>query len=456
MPNSPPQPLFLAILLAYLVALTGCDSHLPSKTPATTPRPTPVPAPSPQLSQARTLLIQGNHRRAADLYRQTLNSHPGSVPAYIGLAQASLRLGDFPAAIAACTTGLKRDSTSLVLFNSLAAAYSGTGRYALAIETLEQCLHHHPDFDLGHVNIGGMYGKLGHYQEAEKHLLMARRLNPDNPVTHRRLGELFLKTGRPDSALSELSTALISHPSSETLYYLRGQALERTGRQVVALQDYQRAHNLDPGFAEAHYLTATLGRRLGRTALADSALQAYQQLRDIGQQDQQLNKQFKALRASILDSPEDPLHHFQLGRFFAHQGFDRAALHRFRRVLELNPNDLRAHNQVGRILLRGRNPAAALQHFERALALDSAYAPARINAGNACMLLRQYPRATTHYRAAVELRPEMTLVWHHLAKSHLAMNEKGAAAQALRQGLAQAKPDDKMRGAIQDLLTRIE
>ena len=146
--------------------------------------PRPVPVSSPQLSQARTLLIQGNHRRAADLYRQTLDSYPGSVPAYIGIAQASLRLGDFPAAIAACTTGLQRDSTALELFNSLAAAYSGTGRYALAIETLEQFLHH-PDFDLGHVNIGGMYGKLGHYQEAEKHLLMARGLNPENSVTHR-------------------------------------------------------------------------------------------------------------------------------------------------------------------------------------------------------------------------------------------------------------------------------
>ena len=103
----------------------------------------------------------GRSSPSRHLYRQTLDSHPGSVPTYIGLAQASLRLG-----------------------NLLAAAYSGTGRYALAIETLEQFLHH-PDFDLGHVNIGGMYGKLGHYQEAEKHLLMAQGLNPDNSVTHR-------------------------------------------------------------------------------------------------------------------------------------------------------------------------------------------------------------------------------------------------------------------------------
>ena len=72
------------------------------------------------------------------------------------------------------------------------------------------------------------------------------------------------------------------------------------------------------------------------------------------------------------------------------------------------------------------------------------------------MLLRQYPRATTHYRTAVELRPELTLVWHHLAKGYLAMNEKGSAAKALRQGLAQAKPDDKLRRAMQELLIRIK
>jgi tetratricopeptide (TPR) repeat protein len=144
----------------------------------------------------------------------------------------------------AASTGLARDSTALSLHNTLAAAYAGEGRYALAIQTLVRALRQRPDFALGHANLGGIYFKLGQYQQAEPHLRQATQHHPRSPVTRRRLGELLLKTDRPDSALAEFSAALTSYPSSATLYYLAGLALEASGRRPDALKAYLRARGV--------------------------------------------------------------------------------------------------------------------------------------------------------------------------------------------------------------------
>ena len=98
----------------------------------------------------------------------------------------------------AASTGLARDSTALSLHNTLAAAYAGEGRYALAIQTLVRALRQRPDFALGHANLGGMYFKLGQYQQAEPDLRQARQLTPRSPVTRR---EPHLRqASRPHSA----------------------------------------------------------------------------------------------------------------------------------------------------------------------------------------------------------------------------------------------------------------
>ena len=267
---------------------------------------------------------------------------------------------------------------------------------------------------------------------------------------------MLLKTARPDSALSEFTAALTRYPSSATLHYLSGLALEASGRHPDALKAYLHARSLDPGFAEVQYLTAALARRQRRPALADSALQDYRRLQDIGRQDPILRKKLKGLRASVLDSPEDPLHHFQLARFFARQGFDREALNGFARVLELNPEDLRSHNHVGSILLKNKQPSAALNHFERALRLGPTFVPALVNAGNTCMLLKRHRQATTHYARAVELAPASTLIWHYLARAHLDLNQRGPAAQALRRGLATPGAEGKLRLAMEELLGQVE
>lgn len=448
----------VASLLNALVLAQGCTGQEPAPDPAALP---PSPALQPgaagdSLLEAGQLLARrGAHRAAEDLFRQALQRDPQRIPAYAGLAYTLLKTAQFHQAAQVCTTGLAQDSTAVSLYNILSAAYAGEGRYALAMQALEKALAHQPDFALGWLNLGGIHTRLGEYEEATLLLARALALAPGDPVVRRRRGELFLQTDQPDSAIAEFAAALQADPDSETLYYLHGKALEASGQLPQALEAYTQARRRDPGFSEAHYRAAVLARRQQRPALADSAMRDYDHLQALGRQDLTLLQKYTLLRASLLDSPEDPLHHFQLALFFSQQGYDREALNRFARVLQLCPEDYHALNHLGSILLRNRNPGEALGFFDQALRLAPDFAPALVNAGNASMLLRRPQAAARYYRRAVELAPGAAMAWHQLARAYLALDQPQEAERALRSGLAAKGADPGVVQAMEELLRQL-
>ena len=57
---------------------------------------------------------------------------------FIDRAQTLLAEGMFQEAVTVCQDGLALDSTSVFLLNTMATAYASEGRYALAIEALDQ------------------------------------------------------------------------------------------------------------------------------------------------------------------------------------------------------------------------------------------------------------------------------------------------------------------------------
>ena len=408
------------------------------------------------LLKARTQADRGAHQQAVDLFRQAVQRNPGSMPAHVGLASALLKTGRVDEATRACSTGLVQDSTSLPLYNTLSASYATQGRYSLAIRALERALAVESDYLLGLINLGSTYAKLGRYDRAEEALVKGRRLAPLQPEVQRRLGELYLGTGRPEEAIAALAAALEILPGSEVLHYLSGKAFEAEGQSENALEAYLQACRLDPGFADAQYRAATLARRLERTATADSALRAFQRLQAIGRGDRVLLVKMKKLRAAILDSPEEPLHHFRMARFFALHGYEREARNRFARVLQLNPEHFPSLNRMGGFLLRDRKPERALLFFEQTLRLSPDFISARLNAGNANMLLGRPRAAAAHYGRAAELEPQMAMIWYQLARAHLALDEVMTARQAVNKGLGASGTDENTRRSLEALADQIE
>jgi len=374
---------------------------------------------------------------------------------HIHQARALLDRGLFLKAAELCEAGLELDSTSVELHNLRATAYAAEGRYALAIESLDQITLLQPENPLAHLNLGGIHTKLGQYAEAEKYLLQAHSLAPEESEIHRRLGEVYLGTDRFSLAAEEFEHALELLSEDATLYYFLGRAREGTGENEVALAAFERALELDIGFSEAYYRAALFARKLRKTDVARSAMSRYQHLQRIGGGDPDVPKQLKKLRASILNAPENPLHHFKLGQFFALHGYLEEAENKFIHAAHLRPDDASMLNRIAGVLLKQQRTEAAVDYYLKALTADSEFLPALLNIAGVLDLQGQHEEALQYYQRALQTAPDDPRVWYNLGLSELRAGRRNEARQAWEKGLNLAPVDTPLRKRIQTGLAEL-
>ena len=416
----------MRLALFFLTAiLLGCSSE-----PAIPPSP-PSPQPTPP---ARASSSAGH---------------------YLEQAKAQLNEGHFLDAVAVCQEGLKQDSTAVPLYNLMANAYAADGRYAPAIEALEHVVRLVPNLAIAHVNLGGIYTKLGQYADAEQHLRQALALDPQQPSVHRRLGEVYLGTDRYPEAMEEFGQALALYPEDATLYFFLGQALEGAGRDADALSAFAQAAHLDIGFPEALYHLAVVARKQGRTALTDSAMARFQHLQTIGKGDPEVPKQLKKLRASVLNAPEDPLHHFRLGAFFAQHEYLDEALNKFAKAASIQP-PAALLNQMGGALLHHQRPDAALAYYQKALDAEPTYMPALINTATLLTSLKRHAEALAYYQKAVALGPQTPNTWYYQGLGQASANQPQSAKQSLEKARSLCPPGNPLRNQIESALANLK
>ena len=376
-------------------------------------------------------------RQAADIVETALRD-----------ARQYLRSGRHQQAVDACERGLSVDSTHAELNNLLATVEAGQGRYAPAIDAIERALRHDPDYALGHLNLGGIHYKLGRFGPAEQHLLIAARLEPGHSSVHRRLAELYLASDRSDEAIPRMLRALELFPDDATLTFYLARAYDDSGQQELAQAAYRRAVGLDIGFTEACYRLGVLARRRGNDALADSALSRFQHLQRIGGGDPDVPKQFDKLRAAVLNAPENALHHYDLGAFFAEHGYHAEAVNRFRRTAVLRPHDTRLLNDMGRLLARKRQFDAALEFYTRAIGADSTEVEALIGAGNLLTVAGRSGESLPLFETALKLHPDNALARFYYGLALLESRRREAGHAALLGALASAQ-EPTLREQIQ-------
>jgi protein O-GlcNAc transferase len=376
--------------------------------------------------------------------------------AHVSQTRALLDRGLYLKAAELCEAGLLLDSTSVELHNLRATAYTAEGRYALAIESLGQIIRLQPDAALAYLNLGGIHTKLGQYAEAEKFLLQAHVLAPEQSEIHRRLGEVYLGTDRFALAAEEFEHALERFPEDATFYYFLGRAREGMGENEAALAAFERAIELDIGFSEACYRAALFARKLRKTDLARSAMSRYQHLQRIGNGDPDVPKQLNKLRASILNAPEYPPHHFKLGQFFALHGYLEEAENKFAQTARLRPDDASMLNRIAGVLLKQQRTETAVDYYLKALNANPEFLPALLNMAGVLDLQEQHEEALQYYQKALQTAPDDPRVWYNLGLSELHADHRNEARLAWEKGLSLAPTDSPLRERIQTVLAELE
>lgn len=412
---------------------------------------------SPRSIAARTvaaLLLAGCSPGPGDSPEDAPITDSGKLSDRVELARAHLQLGQFAETIAVCQVGLEEDSTSAEFLNLLAAAYAEDGRYALAIEALEQIVELGSSSVLTYVNLGGINTKLGQFTEAEEYLLHAAALAPAHPEMRRRLAEVYLATNRYSEATEQLQRALRLFPEDATLYYYLGRSLEGAGEDRAALDAYEKAMDLDIGFARLCYRAASVARKLGEASVFAAAMERHQHLQQIGGGDPQAAKQLRKLRDSILEAPEEAIHHFRLGQFFAQHGYLDEALNKFDKIGRMAPNDADLLNRVAGALVEHQRSEEALAYYRRALEADPDHFQALINTGGILSVRQRHEEALDHLQKAVDLVPGDARGWYCLGLAQLNAGRHDDARQALQKGL-DLNPPDNLRGRLSQLLASL-
>lgn len=136
-------------------------------------------------------------------------------------------------------------------------------------------------------------------------------------------------------------------------------------------------------------------------------------------------------RLASASNPEllDAIFYFYLGAALERNGKFDAAVEKFRRAIEMNPDYADAYNYLGYLFAeRGMNLDEARHLVQRALAIESNNGAFLDSLGWIYYRLKQLPEALAQLQRAAELIPNDPVIHEHLGEVYRAL---GDAAQAL-------------------------
>jgi len=266
-----------------------------------------MPTAAQTKEHAARCLDQRHARKAEQLYRQVLQSHPDDPAALHALGIIAYQSGDHHAAVDLVGRAIANDPQRPQFHNTLglvfemlgefeqaAAAYQkavllkpdyaeayhnmaillqSQGRYAAAVEKSRRAICLKPDYAEAYNTMAFSLEQQQRYAEAIENYQQAVRLKPDFAEAYNHLGVVLNKQGRSAEAIENYRHALQADPDYAEAYNNLGIALKDHERFAEAIRNFEQALRLEPDFAEAHYNLANSLRDEGRCAEAFAGYQ---------------------------------------------------------------------------------------------------------------------------------------------------------------------------------------
>ena len=263
-------------------------------------------------------------------------------------------------AMAACDRALQHDAQAVRAMLIKAFLLQSQNRPDEAIQWHQSVLSLKPGLPLAHQSLGVLWAEKGDHNRAIEHYHQALEGAPDDAPTHDGLGVSLEAMDKPDEAIEAYRKALLLDPTSSRTWFHLANALRRAGDRRQAIARYRKALSLQPDWAECWN---NLAIALQEVDQLDEAIQAYQTATQC-----------------------DPRN----AEYFNNMGL---ALHQARRSDETE----------------------AIGAYQQALHLDERLPEAHRNLADALKEAGDLEAAITHYRRALQLRPDYSTTWWNLS-----------------------------------------
>src|SRR5688572_8698693 len=213
----------------------------------------------------------GGYQKAVEAFRKAVEQDPGYAPAYVGLADCYMLLGEQGGmsqeeARSRAERAIRR---ALELDDSLAEAHSSLGWWKVehewnwteAEQAFQRAIELNPGDGVARARYGRTLGYLGRFEEAIKELQRALELDPLSAPVNAYLGQVYLFAKQYDRAAEELQRAAGINPDHALIRHNLGELYLAQGRFAEAIPELERSVELSGqafGVASSHYV-AMLG-----------------------------------------------------------------------------------------------------------------------------------------------------------------------------------------------------
>lgn len=379
---------------------------------------------------------EGRSGAAEEALERALELRPDDLATLVRLGRLALDAGRLDEAEA-------RFQAALAVEPDSAAALAGLGRIAyergdaeVAAERFQRALELQPEATSLHHQLGLAFRALGDLDRAREHLGRNRHgpvSFPDPLMTslssllhgasiHIHRGAAAMREGEPQRALEEYRKAAEADPASPKARYNMGSALLQIGDREAARAEFARALDLDPEFRDAHVNLAGMFAEAGDWRRA-------------------AEHYGEAVRIDPLDATA------RVGRAvaLARQGRAGDARRELEAVLAEAPMSVpevrvRSHLELAALDEESGEPARAAEHYRAALDLDPELRSAAIGLGRALARSGSFEAAAEAYGRAVALGPEDVEARFGRAMALLLGGDAAGARAALEEDL-RALPD---------------
>jgi tetratricopeptide (TPR) repeat protein len=282
------------------------------------------------LTLGQRCLDEGHFVAAQRVFERALSVESANVTARHNLAYALECQGTIEDAIAAYEAVVKGPTPLAQSAFNLGVLLARCGRNDEARQAFEHTLEYDPSFARAWVNLGVLHARTGQLAQARQCYERALEADPSCHSARLKLANLLARENRWGEALAAYTDLLENGRNLAEVQYRRGLVLGAQGDEDAAVEAYERALAADPDHVFARLQLALLYVQQERYDRATETLQPAADL-----------------------APEDARVQYNLGNIHARQaveggelvnyGYADAAMHAYRRAIELDPQCFKAY-----------------------------------------------------------------------------------------------------------------
>jgi len=274
--------LFLAVVIASVVALSGCAKVEDGKTPVAAGNPTSAEGKIPVTTsseEARKEYLQGRDLQEKLQIQDSIQHFDKAVSLDANFALAELSRANVSPTGKEFFDHLKKavalaDKASNGEKLLILGTEAGTnGNAAKQKELLEQLVAAYPNDERAHFNLGGYYFGQQDFSQAIDHYKKATELAPTYSGAFNILGYAYRQTGDNANAETAFKKYIELIPNDPNPYDSLAELYLKMGRFEESIAQYRKALAIDPNFINSYQGIAAALMYQGKPAEASAELQ---------------------------------------------------------------------------------------------------------------------------------------------------------------------------------------